>query len=399
MNNVTDVDESHLTEFLDKLIIKHSDDAIYIFSENNEVLIESMQYLMANNISTILTPFSIMVTKDYKIFGSLQYFVKEKGAGSWVLGMFTSGSTGQPKLFVFSQQQINITLGWYKDIYDGQEDVVILTSMPITYNFTFIAGVLNATNFGGKFQHSEPEDLVSEIVYLLARGRRPILLGNPVLLDILADEIEKTDVNLNGLMIDSGGAPLTTQSIRWFADHGVEMHEGYGLTETNSLTHFIRKVTDKTIGTVGPQMVGVETNIVQVDGKPTVQLTAPTIGSRLSEDNWFLTTAGDTYLTTDIGRIQDGNLTLLGRSSDEPVNGFWPKETMEIVGAYLPNRCVLVEQAKSKVYLKFWSHIDKDTLQLIKKNIKQKLNLAESQVMYTVAEDGLLHSMKMRRQL
>jgi long-subunit acyl-CoA synthetase (AMP-forming) len=56
------------------------------------------------------------------------------------------------------------------------------------------------------------------------------------------------------VLVDSGGAPLGITGISDFRDRGIDVREGYGLTETASLTHFDTEATAASLGTVGTAM-------------------------------------------------------------------------------------------------------------------------------------------------
>ena len=74
---------------------------------------------------------SIQVRKD-----------KTKLLDDFVLAMFTSGSTEDPKIYAFNSEKLEQTLSWYKKIYGVTDKSVIITPMPTSYNFSFIAFIL-----------------------------------------------------------------------------------------------------------------------------------------------------------------------------------------------------------------------------------------------------------------
>jgi long-chain acyl-CoA synthetase len=120
-------------------------------------------------------------------------------------------------------------------------------------------------------------------------------------------------------LIVSGGAPATPQVIEFFNAVGMNVLEGYGLTETAAPTNVNVSGKNK-IGTVGPSLSVVETRIAE-DGEilfkgPTIfrgyykndQLTA-----EVFTDDWFH--------TGDIGIVDaDGYLKITDRKKDLIVN-------------------------------------------------------------------------------
>jgi long-chain acyl-CoA synthetase len=113
----------------------------------------------------------------------------------------------------------------------------------------------------------------------------------------------------------SGGAPLGRELAEWYADIGIPIHEGYGLTETSPVIAVNTPAAHK-LGTVGKPLANVEVKIAD-DGE--VLARGPSIfegyWNRPEEtqaafvDGWFK--------TGDIGDIDsDGFLSITDRKKD-----------------------------------------------------------------------------------
>ncbi len=114
----------------------------------------------------------------------------------------------------------------------------------------------------------------------------------------------------------SGGAPLGLDLAEWYADIGIRVHEGYGLTETSPVIAVNKPAAHK-IGTVGKPLPNVEVKIA-ADGEILVR--GPSIfkgywnqpdetAAALEPDGWFH--------TGDIGHIdEDGYLLVTDRKKD-----------------------------------------------------------------------------------
>lgn len=113
----------------------------------------------------------------------------------------------------------------------------------------------------------------------------------------------------------SGGAPLGRELAEWYADIGIRIHEGYGLTETSPV---IAVNTPKAhrLGTVGKPLPNIEVRIAE-DGEILVRGPSVFKGywNRLQEtqnalvDGWFK--------TGDIGMLDaDGFLSVTDRKKD-----------------------------------------------------------------------------------
>jgi long-chain acyl-CoA synthetase len=113
----------------------------------------------------------------------------------------------------------------------------------------------------------------------------------------------------------SGGAPLGRELAEWFADIGILIHEGYGLTETSPVIAVNTPKANK-LGTVGKLLSNVEVRIAE-DGEVLVRGPAVFQGywNRPQEtvdafvDGWFK--------TGDIGNLDsDGFLSITDRKKD-----------------------------------------------------------------------------------
>lgn len=113
----------------------------------------------------------------------------------------------------------------------------------------------------------------------------------------------------------SGGAPLGRELAQWYADIGIRIHEGYGLTETSPVIA-VNTPKDHKLGTVGKPLPNLEVRIAE-DGEILVR--GPSVFSgywnRPQEtqsafvDGWFR--------TGDIGNLDaDGFLSVTDRKKD-----------------------------------------------------------------------------------
>jgi long-chain acyl-CoA synthetase len=113
----------------------------------------------------------------------------------------------------------------------------------------------------------------------------------------------------------SGGAPLGRELAEWYADIGIRIHEGYGLTETSPVIA-VNTPRDHKIGTVGKPLPNLEVRIAD-DGEVLVRGPSvfkqywnnPKETEEAFEDGWFK--------TGDIGNLDaDGFLSITDRKKD-----------------------------------------------------------------------------------
>jgi long-chain acyl-CoA synthetase len=113
----------------------------------------------------------------------------------------------------------------------------------------------------------------------------------------------------------SGGAPLGRELAEWYADIGIRIHEGYGLTETSPVIA-VNNPTEHRIGSVGRPLWNVQVRTAE-DGE--ILARGPSIfhgyWNRPEESaNAF---EGDWFKTGDIGHIdEDGFLFVTDRKKD-----------------------------------------------------------------------------------
>lgn len=113
----------------------------------------------------------------------------------------------------------------------------------------------------------------------------------------------------------SGGAPLGRELAEWYADIGIPIHEGYGLTETSPVIAVNTPAAHK-LGTVGKPLANVEVRIAD-DGEVLVRgpsifkgyWNRPEDTGNAFVDGWFK--------TGDIGHLDaDGFLSITDRKKD-----------------------------------------------------------------------------------
>jgi long-chain acyl-CoA synthetase len=112
----------------------------------------------------------------------------------------------------------------------------------------------------------------------------------------------------------TGAAPIAPEQIRWFQSLGVPLFEGYGMTETTGVASLNSAKREK-VGTVGEALPGTEVRIAD-NGEVLVR------GDHVFAGYWrkpekTAEDIRDGWLHTgDVGRLEDGMLTITGRLKD-----------------------------------------------------------------------------------
>ena len=264
-----------------------------------------------------------------------------RGPDDLAMIMYTSGSTGQPKGVMLSFRAItSVAQGYDKDIamqMGGPQDWRVLSYLPLAHSFeravvestawlsgrghvffaesldTFLADLKRArpTIFVSvprlwlKFQQGVlskmPERKLDRLLRIPLLGR---LVGRKVLAGLGLDHV---------LVAGSGSAPIPAELIRWYRKLGLNLMEGYGMTEDFTYSH--RSTRDKN----APGYVGIPYDDVQVriGSGSEIEIKSPgrMVGYYKRPDLDAESFTSDGYFRTgDMGeRRTDGLLKITGR--------------------------------------------------------------------------------------
>ena len=315
--------------------------------------------------------------------------------GAWQVALYTSGSTGPARAFGFTLDQLGTVARWYQRIYRAGAASVIVTSLPVTYNFTFVAGLCLAAVTGARLHLAgTPEATLQDAARAARTADRCVVLANPAVLQ-RAGHAPRLGGNV---LIDSGGAPLSRHAVTVLRQTVGDVREGYGLTETASLTHFDQEGTAASLGTVGTPMPGVRATVTPVEGRPRLVLESPTVGVALDTSG----AAGPTRTTLPTGDLAAvdaaGRLRLLGRADDWPVGGTWPRDTLDRIGPALGLRCALVRHpAPDRVEVRLLGQLPPHLPAAVRALASHALGVPTTHVSVEGVTGGLLHSCKLPR--
>lgn len=312
----------------------------------------------------------------------------------WQLGFYTSGSTGTPKAWAFNLEQLKTVVDEYRDIYKISENSVIITHLPSAYNFPFIAGVLLAATSGATLHLSSSAfGVFADARRLAGRHDRCVILANPVLLETPPPYTLGEQV-----LIDTGGAPMSRFALAFYRNKVADIREGYGLTETASLTHFDYEGSVDSLGTVGAPLRGMK-QWCTPDGEVIIE--CKTLGRPLSfiKGKPTLGPSISAYATGDLGRIDSfGRLRLLGRVGDCSLAGVWPKDTLDAIGPLLETRTAMVRHhLEGRVTIRLRSHVPEELYRKLVSTVADTVRIPHEQVFVQHGQEGLLPSIKIPR--
>src|SRR5438067_1720269 len=190
----------------------------------------------------------------------------------------------------------------------------ILLSVPRVYEKVHSQVELNAAKF--------PKKQIYRWAIKVARAHREEILAGKTPRSVswkLANKLvfSKVRAGIGGRVefFISGGAPLGRELAEWYADIGIRVHEGYGLTETSPVIA-VNTPNAHRVGSVGKPLANVEVRIAE-DGEILVRgpsvfhayWNKPHETQEAFVNGWFK--------TGDIGRIdEDGFLYVTDRKKD-----------------------------------------------------------------------------------
>nr|WP_232085168.1 long-chain fatty acid--CoA ligase [Arthrobacter sp. SO5] len=264
--------------------------------------------------------------------------------------LYTSGTTGRPKGALGTHfalvEQTSVLLTSVMQFKPGD---VLFGGLPLFHTFGQTV-VLNTGLRAGATIVMMPRFSGDGALNLMARHNVNIFLGVPTMYVALLEAAKAGAVRPPALRYGiSGGSSLPLAVMDKFRDvFGVEIHEGYGLTETSPVAAFNHVGTPPRPGTIGTAIWGVDIEIARAETVESIELlpagelgelvirghllmkgylNRPEATAEAVVDGWFRT--GDLGTKDD-----DGYLTIVDRKKDMIIrNGYnvYPREVEEIL--------------------------------------------------------------------
>ena len=244
-------------EELDK-VIKGTKIKKVIVCKASDLLSWKMSLLV--NVITFFKKESIKFNESYIPFNrviSNKYTLKKTTImpDDIALLQYTGGTTGKSKAAVLTHnnilsniQQLDLWVGPH--VIKGKE--IIITALPLYHIFSFSVNFIYFFSIGSNnILIANPRDLKS-FVNDLSKYRFTVITAVNTLFNLLltSSKFKKIDFRSLKFAVGGGMSVLSSTAKRWKKVTGVEITQGYGLTETSPIVS-INNITDRFNGSIG----------------------------------------------------------------------------------------------------------------------------------------------------
>jgi long-chain acyl-CoA synthetase len=264
--------------------------------------------------------------------------------------IYTSGTTGRPK----GAELTHFNL-FYNAEYSGTKllppssDNVVLAVLPLFHSFGQTT-IQNATVLQGGTLVMLPRFDAKSALALMHTHRVTHFSGVPTMFFALLHHPEASAYDLGSLRFcSSGGSAMPVEVMRAFdAKYGVNILEGYGLSETSPVASFNVLDRPKKAGSIGIPIGGVEFKLLNDKGETITEsgepgeiwikghnvmkgyYKRPEVNAEVIKNGWFAT--GDIAQRDD-----DGYYFIVDRKKDMIIRGgfnVYPREVEEVLYAH-----------------------------------------------------------------
>lgn len=262
--------------------------------------------------------------------------------------LFTSGTTGKSKAVMLSQKNILADIYSLCSLHTFQGNIIAV--LPLYHIFGLVACILPALSNGQtiylsqgirklpeEFQRVKPFNICAVPQYIeyfykyfhdvikrtnqvkklerRIKWSRSLMDRGIDLREELFGKMRATAFGSNFKIIDSGGAPIQEEYVRFFHEIGIQIYDGYGASETTGAVT-VCKLNGTSERCVGAPLSGCEVKIKDPDktscGEICVRGNNVMLGYYEEEQNEDAFHDG-WYCTGDLGEMKDGKIYLRGR--------------------------------------------------------------------------------------
>jgi len=259
-----------------------------------------------------------------------------RDANDIALVIYTSGSTGQPKGVMHSFQNISHASKALVEAFDIGPRDRMLSYLPIAHAMERWLGGTSPMVAGLHVYYAESLDTFVQdlkrahptvfasvprlwlkfqlgVFDKMPPERLKMLLKIPIVSGMIKKKI-LTGLGLDAVRVcGSGSAPIPPELIQWYRDLGLELLEGYGMSENFNYSHLSMPGRTR-VGYVGEAWPDIDVKLSE-EGEVLVKSPTNMVGYLKDEEKTKASFTEDGYLKTgDRGQIDDrGRLRITGR--------------------------------------------------------------------------------------
>jgi long-chain acyl-CoA synthetase len=237
--------------------------------------------------------------------------------------LYTSGTTGRPRGVMLSQRNLASNAAAAADAHGAGHDQTRLCVLPLSHIYARTCDLYTWVYDGARLVLGESRDTLArdcQLVHPTALNAVPFLyqrITERIMASGAADQSAALRGFFGGRMerLTSGGAPLAPNVEAWYAEQGLPVLQGYGLTEASPVIS-VSTFPANRFGSVGKPLPGMEVRIA-ADGE--VLLRGPNVMLGYWHDEPATAEAiRDGWLQTgDLGELdRDNFLFIRGRKKE-----------------------------------------------------------------------------------
>lgn len=182
--------------------------------------------------------------------------------------LYTSGTTGAPKGAELTHFNLFFNAFYStRDVVKVQPGDVALVVLPLFHSFGQTC-LMNASIIGGGTMTLLPRFETEKAMQVIQRDKVKLIAMVPTMYAFFLNQANWQDYDLSTIQIAcSGGAALPEEVHRRFQDRfGINILEGYGLSETSPVASFTLEGMELKVGSIGKPIWGVDMAIKKEDG-------------------------------------------------------------------------------------------------------------------------------------
>ncbi|MEX2092651.1 MAG: AMP-dependent synthetase/ligase [Pirellulales bacterium] len=232
--------------------------------------------------------------------------------------LFTSGTTDRPRGVMLTQRNLAWNAAETANRHGGSSEQTRINILPFSHIYARTCDLYTWVYRGSRLVLAESRETLIRDCQLV---QPTVLNGVPYVFERIADRVRESGVDLAAIFggrmkqLTCGGAAIAPDVEAWYAEQGLPLLPGYGLTEASPVISVSTPAARK-IGSVGQPLAGLDVRIAE-DGEVLVRGPNVMLGywqdeaatAEVIRDGWLH--------TGDLGELDvEGFLTIRGRKKE-----------------------------------------------------------------------------------